>query len=426
MIALRVYSVLATRFMRSLLQLDELFDLSHRKPLTLASFFHTFLLPVGLYYVTNVLAILGPRTFFYRLALLPVTVFMAYRGAVSLDVAKGFLATNPSRLDHMNQFSTLAMFTVLTRSLARTFSSQTPRRRDIAQSTVMTPGQVALEAVDLTLNLRSCGWNFAANTKLPAHTRPLTPTSAYLTATAKSLVGHIIAFDFLHYSSQLLSPHDAGSTVGGSIYDTTISDPLTYYARSTLMTVLVGLLIYGAIHIGNDAFSVVGITIFRQSPSDWPPIFDAPWRATSLTDFWAARWHQIFRQDFIAIGGKPLALVTGRVGAVLGAFFVSGILHFVGLWGLGNGTDIRVIYFFLMMGVGVILEEFWRRFSGRRVGGWLGWVWCISWVVGFGPLMADPWCLSGIMGSVFIPQPVRPAVLLHKLAKSISQSYTST
>jgi hypothetical protein len=58
---------------------------------------------VVLYYFTNVLAILGPRTFVYRLALLPVTLFTAYRATVSLDIAKGFSVSDSGRLDYMNQ-----------------------------------------------------------------------------------------------------------------------------------------------------------------------------------------------------------------------------------------------------------------------------------------------------------------------------------
>lgn len=60
---------------------------------------------MGLHYVTNVLAILGPSTFLYRLALMPVTLFLAYRATVSLDVAKGLLASDTARLEYMNQAS---------------------------------------------------------------------------------------------------------------------------------------------------------------------------------------------------------------------------------------------------------------------------------------------------------------------------------
>lgn len=101
-----------------------LFDLNKRTPLTLKSFFLVLIPPVGpfstclfkthfnscllrsklgLYYVTNVLAILGPRTFVYRLALLPVTLFMAYRATVFLDIAKSFSTSESDKLDYMNQ-----------------------------------------------------------------------------------------------------------------------------------------------------------------------------------------------------------------------------------------------------------------------------------------------------------------------------------
>ncbi|KAJ7022603.1 membrane bound O-acyl transferase family-domain-containing protein, partial [Mycena alexandri] len=359
------------------------------------------------YYVTNVLAILGPETFVYRLALLPITLFTAYRASVSLDLARGFLDSHPERLGYFNQALVLTMFTVFTRTTFRTFSSQTPQRRR-ESPTAMTPKQIALDAVDLTFNIRGYGWNFASSMKVAPQTRPLTPTSMFLAAAAKSLLAHILIFDFFHYISQILGSDTVGSTVGGSVYDAAISNPLTRQSRATLLTILVGLLIYGAIQISHDAYCIISVAIFRQNPSDSPPLFNAPWLSTSLTDFWAARWHQVFRQDFLAIGAKPLSLVAGRPGGVLGAFLVSGMLHFVGLWGMNKGTDIRVVYFFLMMGVGVILEGFWRRVTGRRVGGWLGWIWSCVWLVGFGPLMADPWCQSGIMGSVFLPQPIRP------------------
>ncbi|KAJ7475722.1 membrane bound O-acyl transferase family-domain-containing protein [Mycena latifolia] len=394
--------------------LSAAFDLNHRVPLDLAGFFHTFLPPVALYYGTNVLAISGPETFVYRLALLPVTLFMAYRTTVSLDIARGFLATDTDKLAYMNQAMVLAMFTVLTRSLSRTFSSQTPQRLQWAsQCTVMTQKQVALDAADLTLNLRGCGWNFSQSMRLPPYTRPLTPTSAFVNASFRSLVVHIIVFDFLHYVSQLFGLDTVGSTVGGSIYDASITDPYIRYLRSTTLTFLVGLLIYGAIQIGHDAFAIIGVTIFRQSPADWPPIFRSPWFSTSLTEFWAARWHQVFRQDFIVIGAKPVSLVAGRGAGVLGAFLVSGVLHYIGLWGMNGDSDVRVIFFFLTMGFGVILEGLWKRFSGTRVGGWCGWVWTGVWVLTFGPLLADPWCQSGIMGSVFLPQIVRPSRILH-------------
>ncbi|KAJ7158907.1 hypothetical protein C8R46DRAFT_404363 [Mycena filopes] len=246
--------------------LREQVNLDHRAPLSFQSFFHTFLPPVALYYITNVLSIL-PNTFLYRLVLLPITLFTVCRATVSIDLARSFLKSHPERLEYLNQAWVLAMFTVFTRTLARTSSSRTPQRRR-GNPTAMTPKQIALDAADLTFNLRAYGWQFTSSMKVAAQTRPLAPTSAFLTATAKSLLAHIVIFDFLHYISQLtLDTIDAG----GSIYDPT-SDPLTRQLRATLMTLLVGLLIYGAIQIGHDTFCLVGVGIVGQSPAEWPPI----------------------------------------------------------------------------------------------------------------------------------------------------------
>ncbi|KAF7375027.1 MBOAT-2 domain-containing protein [Mycena sanguinolenta] len=328
---------------------------SVRSPLTLASFFHTFVPPWLLYYLLNVLAILGPTTFVYRLALLPVTLFMSYRAVVSLDIARGFLSTDLGRLEYLNHCMALLMFTIFTRSLVRTFSSQTPRRKD-------TRNQLAWDAADLTFNLRSVGWNLSAGMKV-GPMRPLAP-SAYLAATARSLAIHILILDCLLYIGQLLAP------VGG-VYDMTIADPFLRSVRTTVITFLVGLCVHSAIQISGDALGLVGVGLIGQSPSEWPPIFDSPWLATSLTDFWATRWHQIFRQDFVALGAKPLSLVAGRPGGVLGAFLMSGVLHYVGTWGNGSRHRCQGDLLFLDDGrwgdLGGVLEAaYWQ--PGERLG----------------------------------------------------------
>ncbi|KAK7032994.1 MBOAT-2 domain-containing protein [Favolaschia claudopus] len=389
-----------------------------RSPLTLATFLHTFLPTPTLYYVTNILAIQGPTTFVYRLALLPFTSWMIYRALVSLDFATAIFPADPSKFHYLNQGLALAMFVAFARVLARTFTSQTPQRRPTSPPTTQ---QLALDAADLTFNLRAIGWNFTATMKVPAPTRPLTPTSAFVAATVKSLSIHILAFDCMHYVCQLIVAS------GASIYDPTVSNLTARNLHATILTILTGLCIYTAVKIGSDLLTLVGVTVLRQPPSQWPPLFDAPWLATSLTEFWAVRWHQLFRQDFLFCGAIPFGRLFGRPGSVLGAFLVSGALHFVGLWGMGTGWDVRVVYFFLMMGVGVILEGFWRRLTGKRVGGRVGWVWTFGWIVGWGPLFADPFCLSGIMDSVFLPHDLRPSVRLHSIAVTIIQSrFTSS
>jgi hypothetical protein len=155
---------------------------------------------------------------------------------------------------------------------------------------------------------------------------------------------------------------------------------------------------------------MLGILVFRQHISLWPPAFRDPWFATSLSDLWAERWHQLFRDNFISLGGKPMAMVMGRTSGILGAFFVSGVFHYMGLWGMGNGSDFpRIVGFFVMMGVGTTMERTWRMFTGQRVGGFFGRIWMWIWVVGWGHMLVEAWAMHGLMGSAFLPCSLRPA-----------------
>ena len=74
----------------------------------------------------------------------------------------------------------------------------------------------------------------------------------------------------------------------------------------------------------------------------------------------------------------------------MGAFFWSAVLHDFGMWGVGRGTEFWSIGgFFLMHGVGCILEALFKKATGMKVGGWVGWVWTMSWLVGWGHLLVD-------------------------------------
>jgi hypothetical protein len=104
------------------------------------------------------------------------------------------------------------------------------------------------------------------------------------------------------------------------------------------------------------------------------------------------------------------------MGTVMGAFLVSGLLHVAGLWGMGRGTEFwSVAGYFLMMGVGIILERLWWQVTGRKVGGTKGNVWAFGWVVVWGNLVVDAWARKGLMGSVFFKQGGRPVNVVLRL-----------
>lgn len=105
----------------------------------------------------------------------------------------------------------------------------------------------------------------------------------------------------------------------------------------------------------------------------------------------------------------------GRAGAVMGAFAVSGVLHDLGMRGMGRGSDtLPVVGFFLIHGVGVTMEYAWKQATGRRVGGVTGWLWVLSWFLLWGHLLVDAWARSGLIGSDFCPEAYRPSTLFLK------------
>ena len=272
--------------------------------------------------------------------------------------------------------------------------------------------RTAIDAWDLCCNPRGCGWNWSSTLQIPPETRPTHSTPVFAAATLVSLLLHLFWFDILHYCIQSFAPSTIGSPTGGSIFDPSL--PLAHrYSRSTVITFISGMVIYCAIQTCYHLATLIGVLIFRQHLSLWPPFFNSPWLSTSLTQFWAQRWHQLFRDSFISIGGYPLSLVAGRVGGVLGCFLVSGLLHDFGLRGMGNGSDFRKICgFFLMNGAGILLEYVWRRLAGCRVRGFLGWIWTVAWVLGWGNLVVDAWVQKGLVGSRFLPVPFRPSTFI--------------
>lgn len=70
-----------------------------RRPLSIQSS-ELLLVPLLCYYVTAILVTL-PRTFLIRLAILPITLFYAFRASTQLDLTAGY--GDDGRLAYMNQ-----------------------------------------------------------------------------------------------------------------------------------------------------------------------------------------------------------------------------------------------------------------------------------------------------------------------------------
>ena len=93
----------------------------------------------------------------------------------------------------------------------------------------------------------------------------------------------------------------------------------------------------------------------------------------------------------------------------MGAFAVSAILHHIGLWGAGDGTEfVTVGGFFLLMGVGTVIEEGFKSVTGLQVRGWLGWSWTTLWTTLCGMFIIDGWARHGAFGAEYFPDGFRP------------------
>ncbi|KAG7442891.1 uncharacterized protein BT62DRAFT_362711 [Guyanagaster necrorhizus] len=289
------------------------------------------------------------------------------------------------------------------RAIAWTFTATPPRRIDSRNPS----------AALLCFTSRYQGWNWSSGLHVPTEWRPTNSRTLFVLATLASKLIHVIILDILHFHLQSLSPNTFGSPKGGTIF--TVKGTPDF--RSTYISLISGFVVYCAIQFMYDGCTVFGILLFQQNPTQWPPLFDHPWRSTSLNRFWAKGWHQVFRHEFIAVGGVPMyALGFGRVGAVLGVFTASGILHVLGNWGLGHEFEIWAVGgYFIIQGVGVVLEGAWRKVFGCRVRGALGWIWTVTWVVGWANLLVDAWARAGLIGSAFFPDGGRPVDMIRKL-----------
>ncbi|KAF5375612.1 hypothetical protein D9757_008546 [Collybiopsis confluens] len=377
-----------------------------RNSLDVHSFFTLLLPPIVIYYTLAALLCL-PRTRLLRLALLPPSLILAYRAASSLDLSYG-----NDRLVYLNKGLVLAMTSLCFRAIIWAMSREPYKRLQAVNESASSKTKLFLDASDLAFGLRGIGRNWSRGLHIPQETRPLSSKMAFVSWTLLSLCVHIPLLDLMHYTVQSFGPNTFGTVKGGSIFDDDLP-PITRYARSTFISFISGIVVYCAIRVSYDFSTIIGVLVLNQLPIQWPKVFDSPWKASSLSDFWAKRWHQLFRHFFIGIGSVPLYCAFGRVGSVLGAFLVSGLLHYVGLFGLGNGSDIMgMVGFFLLMGCGVLLEALWKKITGQRVGGWSGRIWTMVWLLGWSNLLVDAWARKGLIGALFIPDSQRLPVKL--------------
>ncbi len=97
-------------------------------------------------------------------------------------------------------------------------------------------------------------------------------------------------------------------------------------------------------------------------------------------------------------GGRPLSYMFGRTGYVLGTFFMSGVFHDATFWGISrqHGLCCSMTLYFVMNGVGVYLESLFRKITGKKVRGVVGWMWMMAWLVSWLAISMSTGCLDDL------------------------------
>jgi alginate O-acetyltransferase complex protein AlgI len=137
----------------------------------------------------------------------------------------------------------------------------------------------------------------------------------------------------------------------------------------------------------------VAAGLWRLAGVPCDPLFRSPWRARSLSEFWARRWNLAFSEMTAIACYRPLADRLGRTRALFGGFVLSGLLHEMAIsLPVKTGFGLPLVYF-LLQGALVLYEE--RR--GRAFAGWRGRAWTLFWLLAPLPLLFHPPFLAGTL-----------------------------
>jgi alginate O-acetyltransferase complex protein AlgI len=116
--------------------------------------------------------------------------------------------------------------------------------------------------------------------------------------------------------------------------------------------------------------------VLRWAGFEVPLLFDRPWAATSLGDFWSRRWNLAFVEMNQRLFLRPAYRCFGRRGARFALFALSGVLHELALsYPAGAGWGLPLAYFLLQGAMAAVEERF--RIAGRA--------WTAFWILAPAP-----------------------------------------
>jgi hypothetical protein len=123
------------------------------------------------------------------------------------------------------------------------------------------------------------------------------------------------------------------------------------------------------------------------------PLFRAPLRARSLSEFWSRRWNVGFSEMIAAVVHRPLRRNVGENVALAGSFLASGLLHELAISVPVNAGYGLPTAYFLLHGALVAFERRMERNPGH--------LWTIFWLAAPLPLLFHPPFLRGVIWPLF-------------------------
>ncbi|KAF8835273.1 hypothetical protein BDN67DRAFT_975519 [Paxillus ammoniavirescens] len=397
--------------------IGSVFSTSQKASLTLDNFL-TCILPVfACQYLMAVLVQLR-GTHVYRIALLPIMLWLAWQASASIDCSGG-----DREQAHLNAAFVIQMFTAAMRACEWATAQEPYQRTDERLSSRSSQGHqdkaasssistAFWNAWDLLLNVRGLGWNWSRGLTFPQPAFEIRSRTAFVLLSAVRFAVYALACDACLQAIRMFSPEEFSSSAGGTIYDPSLP-PILQLLRCLTISALAIWVAYLSMECVYQLQAVLFVTLLQQRPSQWPPLFDSPWLSTSLGDLWGRRWHQMLRHLLLTLVGRPFGYLFGRLGGIIGVFLLSGLVHDIEFRSLGRGGNSLVVTgFFVMNGVGIVLERVWKHVCGRRVGGIWGWIWTFSWMALWGTPLVDNWAKAGRFGAETFPPEFRPTVVL--------------
>jgi alginate O-acetyltransferase complex protein AlgI len=150
------------------------------------------------------------------------------------------------------------------------------------------------------------------------------------------------------------------------------------------------LLRFGLFPLGAGVLAALGV--------EAGPVFRAPERARSLTEFWSRRWNRPFSEMLQIAVARPVLRRAGPTAALAASFLVSALLHEVALSApVRAGYGLPTAYFALHFGL-LAAEARWRaRGRGPEAWGVGGRAWTLGWAALPAVLVFHPPFVAGVL-----------------------------